>query len=253
MAWLLWQKNTNIKRVRSVNGGEYMGKEFQNICIESGIIHKTTSPHTPEHNGITERYNRTLQEGALTIWHDARLSGRFWVSIIHMINFVKNWILHSHLSISPYQALWGMKPRIDWFRTYGSKCWALILKATQTKNQLNWSREHLWVICWGTYAYMHICTKSIQIYFGIFFDFILVLLSFHCSHTVPIFSNFFPIFPAILFTSKACHFDMALLILLPFKHPHSRTSCGIKSYYTQCTRSLRCAEQSWSRGRKQGI
>ena len=42
--------------------------------------------------------------------------------------------------------------------------------------------------CWGTYAYMHICTKSIQIYFGIFFDFILVLLLFHCSHIVPIFS-----------------------------------------------------------------
>ena len=67
-------------------------------------------------------------------------------------------------------------------------------------------------MCWGTYAYMHICTMSIQIYFGIFFDFILVLLLFHCSHTVPIFSEFFPIFLAILFTSKACHFDMALLI-----------------------------------------
>ena len=88
-------------------------------------------------------------------------------------------------------------------------------------------------MCWGTYAYMHICTKSIQIYFSIFFDFILVLLSFHCSHTVLIFSEFFPIFLAILFTSKACHFDMALLILLLFKCPHSCASCGIKSYYMQ--------------------
>ena len=43
-------------------------------------------------------------------------------------------------------------------------------------------------------AYMHISTKSIQIYFGIFFDFILVLLSFHCSHTIPIFFQFFPYF-----------------------------------------------------------
>ena len=110
-----------------------------------------------------------------------------------------------------------------------------------------------WLECWGTYTYMHICTKSIQIYFGIFFDFILVLLSFHCSHTVSIFSKFFPIFLAILFTSKACHFDMALLILLPFKRPHSCTLCGIKLYYTQCIRSLRCTEQSWSRGQKQGI
>ena len=39
--------------------------------------------------------------------------------------------------------------------------------------------------------YMH---KSIQIYFGIFFDFILVLLSFHCSHTVPIFFSNFSLF-----------------------------------------------------------
>ena len=54
------------------------------------------------------------------------------------------------------------------------------------------------VTCWGTYTYMHICTKSIQIYFGIFFDFILVLLSFHCSHTVPIFFRNFPYF--------SCHF-----------------------------------------------
>ena len=98
--------------------------------------------------------------------------------------------------------------------------------------------------CWGTYAYIHICTKSIQIYLGIFFDFILVLLSFHCSHTIPIFSEFFPIFPAILFTSKACHFDTALLILLPFKRPRSRASCGIKLYYMQRARSLRRAERS---------
>ena len=102
----------------------------------------------------------------------------------------------------------------------------------------------LCIYCWGTYAYMHICTKSIQIYFGIFFDFILVLLSFHCSHTIPIFSEFFPIFLAILFTSKACHFDTALLILLLFKHPHSHVSCRIKSYHMQCVHSLRHAE--WS-------
>ena len=28
-----------------------------------------------------------------------------------------------------------MKPKIDWLRTFGSKCWALIPKAIQTKNQ----------------------------------------------------------------------------------------------------------------------
>ena len=59
---------------------------------------------------------------------------------------------------------------------------------------------------WGTYANMHICTRSIQIYFWIFFDFILLSHSFHCSHTVTIFLIFFPIFVVILFTSKSLSF-----------------------------------------------
>ena len=106
-----------------------MGKEFQDICAKSSIIHETTSPYTPEHNGIDERYNRMLQEGALTLRHNAGLSSRFWVSAIHTVNFVRNRILHSHLGISPHEAFWGTKPRVDWLRTYGSKCWALIPKA----------------------------------------------------------------------------------------------------------------------------
>ena len=72
------------------NRGEYMGKEFKDICSKLGIIHETTSPYTPEHNGIAEQYNRTLQDGALTLQHDAGLSNKFWVLVIHTVNFVKN-------------------------------------------------------------------------------------------------------------------------------------------------------------------
>ena len=133
--WLTQQKSTNIKWVRSNNSREYMGRQFRDICAKSGIVHETTSPHTPKHNRIAERYNRTFQEGALMIRHDAGLSSRFWVSAIHTVNFIKNYILHSRLSISPYEAFWGTKPRINWLRTYGSKCWALIPKAIQLKNQ----------------------------------------------------------------------------------------------------------------------
>ena len=87
--------------------------------------------------------------------------------------------------------------------------------------------------------HMHICTRSIQIYFCIFFHFICVLLFFHCSHIIPIFSEIFPIFLPILFTSKACHFDMALLILLPFKRLgwHSHRHLG-QHYYIIKTRAL---------------
>ena len=35
--------------------------------------------------------------------------------------------------MSPYQVFWGKKPSIDWLRTYGCKCWALIPKAVRKK------------------------------------------------------------------------------------------------------------------------
>ena len=65
-----------MKKIRTDNGVEYMGNEFKYVCSKLGIIHETTSPYTPEHNGIVERHNRTLQEGALTLQHDANLSNR---------------------------------------------------------------------------------------------------------------------------------------------------------------------------------
>ena len=52
--WLLCQKQAMIKKIRTDNGGEYIGKEFQDMCIKSGLIHETTVPYTPEHNGIAE-------------------------------------------------------------------------------------------------------------------------------------------------------------------------------------------------------
>ena len=118
------------------NGGEYTGKEFTHLCHELGIVYEISSPYTPEHNGIAERYNRTLQKGALMMQHKLNLSNQFWVSTIHTVNFVRNRVLHQRIGISPYQAFWRRKPSVDWLHhTYGCKCWALIPKAVQKKGQ----------------------------------------------------------------------------------------------------------------------
>ena len=90
MAWLLQQMKANVKKIRTDNGGKYMGSEFTRVCSKLGIIHETTSPYTPKYNGITKRHNRTLQEGPLTLQHDMELSGRFWVSVVDTVNFIKN-------------------------------------------------------------------------------------------------------------------------------------------------------------------
>ena len=38
ITWLKKQKNANVKRIRSDNGGEYTSKPFQDVCGELGII-----------------------------------------------------------------------------------------------------------------------------------------------------------------------------------------------------------------------
>ncbi|GJX79226.1 zinc finger, CCHC-type containing protein, partial [Tanacetum coccineum] len=53
------QQESLIKRYRTDKGGEYMDTlYFQSV----GIIHETSSPYTPQQNGISERKNRVPKE-----------------------------------------------------------------------------------------------------------------------------------------------------------------------------------------------
>ena len=119
---------------------------------------------------------------------------------------------------SPCTSLWVGDWSGSLHQAWGADRWAVsplpYLPAGLCLGWLGVALTHI-LIC--IYIYM----KSIQIYFGIFFHFICVLLSCHCLHIISIFSEIFPIFVATLFTLKACHLDMALLILLPFRHPLS--------------------------------
>src|SRR6266511_1014838 len=54
------QLERKIKRLRSDCGGEYFSKIFDVLCEEHGIIHKRTSPYSPQSNGIAERKNCML-------------------------------------------------------------------------------------------------------------------------------------------------------------------------------------------------
>jgi transposase InsO family protein len=51
------QLEKKIKRVRSYRGGEYLSNEFGEYCAEHGIIHKITSPYSPQSNGVAKQKN----------------------------------------------------------------------------------------------------------------------------------------------------------------------------------------------------
>ena len=60
-----------IKILRSDNGGEYTSKEFSNYLKEKGIQQQLSVPRTPQQNGVAERMNRTTQETARSMIHNA--------------------------------------------------------------------------------------------------------------------------------------------------------------------------------------
>ena len=55
------QLNKKIKVLRSDQGGEYE-LPFVDVCAQHGIIHETTTPYSPQSNGVAKRKNRTLKE-----------------------------------------------------------------------------------------------------------------------------------------------------------------------------------------------
>lgn len=63
-----------VRTLRTDNRGEWYGIEFTEWMKHKGICHETTaSRHTPEHDGVAERYIRTVTEGhaavSMTTWN----------------------------------------------------------------------------------------------------------------------------------------------------------------------------------------
>ena len=74
------QTGKTIKAVRSDNGGE-----FVEILRNKGIRHFRTVPHAPWQNGIAERLNRTLLEGARSMLFERKLPKNMWeLAVKHM-------------------------------------------------------------------------------------------------------------------------------------------------------------------------
>ncbi|GJU71789.1 retrotransposon protein, putative, ty1-copia subclass [Tanacetum coccineum] len=72
------QLGKTIKSLRSDRGGEYMSQEFLNHLKDHGIIAHHTPPYTPQHNGVSERRNRTLLDMFRSMMSQITLPNSFW-------------------------------------------------------------------------------------------------------------------------------------------------------------------------------
>jgi transposase InsO family protein len=123
-----------IDTLRTDNGGEFTSNEFQNYCRDKGIRRKFTNSYTPQHNGVTERMNRTLLGMVRSMLNFKGLSPSYWVEAVHTAVYLRNISPTASLDgITPYEAWYGFKPRIKHLRVFGSVCYALVPKEKRTK------------------------------------------------------------------------------------------------------------------------
>ena len=88
---------------------------------EVSIKRETTTPHTPEQNGVAGRKNRTIVEAVRAMLHDQRLPKFLWAETANTVVYVQNWCPHQALgSKTPEEMFTGKKPDVSHFRIFGS-------------------------------------------------------------------------------------------------------------------------------------
>lgn len=77
---MLAEKETTstLKTFRSGRGGEFMSREFQIFCDETGVNRHTTAPYSSQQNGVVERRNRTLLEMTRNILKHKNVPNELW-------------------------------------------------------------------------------------------------------------------------------------------------------------------------------
>ncbi|GJV18840.1 retrovirus-related pol polyprotein from transposon TNT 1-94 [Tanacetum coccineum] len=110
--------------VRTDRGTEFLNKTLNAFFIKEGIKHQTSTPQTPEQNGIIERRNRTLVEAARTMLSASKLPLFFWAEAIATACYTKNRsiIIPTHEKMA-YHIINDRKPSIKHLYIFGCTCY----------------------------------------------------------------------------------------------------------------------------------
>jgi hypothetical protein len=116
------QLGTTLKRLHSDNAREYKSHDFKTLLDKKGAIATYSAPYSPEQNGISERFNRTIINKVRAMLISSGLPKSLWGEAVIAATYIHNRTPNSSLQgyISPYEARTGEKPDISNIRTFGS-------------------------------------------------------------------------------------------------------------------------------------
>ena len=165
VALLRKETGKEVKILRSDNGGEFCSTDFKNWLAKTGIRHETSSPHTPQQNGVSERANRTIMEAVRSQMHSKSIPLTLWGEMVVGTVYVLNRSLSSTSSVTPFETWYGRKPDVSHLRTLGSRAFAHI--ADQNRRKLDPKAEECILVGYSleskAYRLWNPCTRKIVI------------------------------------------------------------------------------------------
>ena len=166
-ATVVGETGQRIGTLRTDNGMEYVNRDFTRYLRSRQINHETSTPYTPQQNGLAERVNRTLIEKARALISHAGLAKSYWAEAVSTAAYLKNRTPTRSLEgdITPYQHWYGRKCDVSRLRVFG--CIAYARLPGQLRQKLDNTSRRLRFIGYGKgnkgYRLMDDETKKVYI------------------------------------------------------------------------------------------
>ena len=130
-----------IQTFRTDRRGEFVSREFNTYCSESGIRRHLTAPYSPQQNGVVERRNRTMMEMTRSIMKHMSVPNYLWGEAVRHTTYLLNRIASRVVKDqTPYEAFRSKKPNIGHLRIFGcigyAKVEAKLLKKLDDRSRM---------------------------------------------------------------------------------------------------------------------
>ncbi|KAI0995353.1 hypothetical protein K3495_g12829 [Podosphaera aphanis] len=129
-----YENSEKIKELRFDRGKEFLNNTMESYCKQKHTLINPTVGYNPESNGISERCNRSILEGADALRIEAGLAKEFLEFAADAYNYLRN---HSPIktlqSKTPWEEWFGKKPSAKRYKIWGCPAYVHIPKESRKK------------------------------------------------------------------------------------------------------------------------
>lgn len=119
------QTGKRIKCLRTDNGLEFLNEKFASLCKSAGISRHLTTARTPQHNGLAERFNRTILEKVRCLLSNAQMPRTFWGEAVNTATYIINRSPSTTLDFkTPHEVWTGQAPNLKHMKVFGCAAYA---------------------------------------------------------------------------------------------------------------------------------